>query len=252
MRMLKDLIDSVTEDFEVTDLRVCAFFTAVVSGRCGLASSMRQLCPRHREAPVRQAGSLLPTTGIDLARLSFSGSTLEASIGLAALNSLIEVDLDRCQEINAAALLEERCAGRKVAVVGSFPFVPRLRDLAEELWVFDLHPDEGVGELAPNAMSELLPRAEVAAISGTTLINHSLEGILALLGPACFKVLLGPTCPLSPRLFDHGLDVLSATVVKDPASVLTCISQGATYRGIKGVRRVSMFRSSRGPSAFEG
>jgi uncharacterized protein (DUF4213/DUF364 family) len=46
-------------------------------------------------------------------------------------------------------------------------------------------------------------------------------------------LVLGPTTPLSPVLFDHGADVVSGTLVTDPETVLRYVSQGASFRQIK-------------------
>ena len=42
-----------------------------------------------------------------------------------------------------ARVLAERGRGRTVAIVGSFPFIPRLREQVGELWVLEQRPSEG-------------------------------------------------------------------------------------------------------------
>jgi uncharacterized protein (DUF4213/DUF364 family) len=54
--------------------------------------------------------------------------------------------------------------------------------------------------------------------------------------------MLGPSTPLSPVLFDHGMDILSGSIVVDRDRVLDCISQGANFRQVRGVRKVTMRR----------
>jgi uncharacterized protein (DUF4213/DUF364 family) len=51
--------------------------------------------------------------------------------------------------------------------------------------------------------------------------------------PDAFVLLLGPSTPLSPVLFDAGLSGLSGTVVDDLGQVLLSVGQGATFRQIK-------------------
>jgi len=53
---------------------------------------------------------------------------------------------------------------------------------------------------------------------------------------------LGGTAPLSSVLFNYGVDAISGTQVVDPETVLRCVSQGATFRQIKGVRLLTMMR----------
>ncbi|MGA2286047.1 MAG: DUF364 domain-containing protein, partial [Dehalococcoidia bacterium] len=49
---------------------------------------------------------------------------------------------------------------------------------------------------------------------------------------------------LSPVLFDFGIDIVSGARVFDPPRVLRQISQGAGFRQMTGVRRLTMRRSS--------
>lgn len=247
MQIIRELLDSVTADHEVTELCVGAFFTAVVSRGCGLASTLRGQCCDHEGPSVRNAGSLLPQGARALARLALSGSEMEAGIGLAALNSLVEVDEGRLAEINASDLLFRRATGHRVALIGDFPFVPELGRHALELWTLDLRDPGAPGELERRMAR--LPDADVCAITGTTLINHTLPEILGLLRPDCFRLMLGPTTPLSPVLFDHGFDALSGVVVTDAARVLACVRQGAGFRQIEGRRLVSMVRPGAGGGA---
>ena len=168
---------------------------------------------------------------------------LEASIGVAAINSLIDVDEERCVELNAETWLAERGQGKRVVVVGSFPFVPRLQGKVGELWVLERHPSEG--ELLAEEASKVIPRADVVAITGTALINRTLDDLLAMCREDSSVMVLGPSTPLSPVLFDYGVDVVSGTQVVDTDLVLTLISQGATFRQVKGpgVRLLTMTSS---------
>jgi uncharacterized protein (DUF4213/DUF364 family) len=87
-----------------------------------------------------------------------------------------------------------------------------------------------------------VPEAELVAITGSALINHTLEPLLRLCRADSFVVVLGPTTPLSPILFDHGADVISGTQVVDPELALRCISEGATFRQIRGIRLLTIGR----------
>jgi uncharacterized protein (DUF4213/DUF364 family) len=110
------------------------------------------------------------------------------------------------------------------------------------MWVLEMRP--GPGDLPAEAASEVIPQADVVAITSTTLINRTFEGLLALCRPDAYVLLLGPTTPLSPLLFEQGLDVLSGSLVDDVDGVLRLVGQGATFRQIhrQGVRLVTMAR----------
>jgi uncharacterized protein (DUF4213/DUF364 family) len=243
MGVLDDLLDSVEDDAPVKEVRTCVHWTAVVSKCCGLASSIHYEQHPHGRESVRGVGTLQELSALELAAYARSDMPLEASIGVAAINSLLDVDEERCVELNADAWLAERGRGKRVAIVGSFPFVPRLRDKVGELWVLERHPSEG--ELLSDEASRVLPEADVVAITGTALINHTLDGLLALCREDSAVMVLGPSTPLSPVLFDYGVDVVSGTQVVDVDLVLKLISQGATFRQVKGpgVRLLTMTSS---------
>jgi uncharacterized protein (DUF4213/DUF364 family) len=76
-------------------------------------------------------------------------------------------------------------------------------------------------------------------ITGTAFITHTLDDLLRW-AEGKFILLIGPTTPLTPFLFDFGIHVLSGTWVVDKEEVFRCISQGATFREVRGVRRVTM------------
>lgn len=60
--------------------------------------------------------------------------------------------------------------------------------------------------------------------------------------PGAFVVILGDSAPLSPLLFDYGIDAVSETKVIDPDLALRCVSGGADYLQIKGIRQLTMIR----------
>lgn len=240
--VLQNTLSSVDMDYEVSDIRTCVYWTAVTSLRCGLASSMAASIVPSEEHQVEKAGSLLPVGAKELARLSLSSQILEASIGVAAINSMIPVDDFPFVDLNAEAEIRAQGAGKKIAVIGHFPFVKRLRKEAKELWTFELPGRGRPGDLIHDEIESLLPQAEVVAITSTTLINHTLGNVLDLVAPNAYKIMLGPSTPLSPVLFDYGLDALSGSIVVDRERLLTCISQGANFRQVNGVRKVIMRR----------
>lgn len=242
VNIIDDLLGSLEGDAPVREVHTCAFWTAVVSRRCGLASTVRDE-EMHFRKPVRDVGQLTKKSALELAEYAKSESPLEASIGLAAINSLLDVDESRCVELNAKKVIVERGEGKKVAMVGHFPFVSQVREIAERLWVLERQPAEG--DLPAEMASEVLPQADLVAITGATLINHTFEQLVDLCRPQALVMVLGPTTSLSPVLFDYGVDVISGTVVADEEMVLRYISQGASFKQLKGVKLLTMSKGGK-------
>ena len=237
MKIIDDIISTITDDSPVKEVRACVFWTAVISKNCGLASTLRDHGPHHGTKPVPEAGSLTSKTALELAACANSASLPLASIGMASINSLIEIDINRCVEKNAFEVLAEKGQGKKIAVVGHFPFIPKLRETASKLWVLEKYPTGD--DLSEEEASKVLPNADVVAITGTSFINNTFEKLIGLCRKS-FVVVLGPSTPLSPVLFDYGVDMISGTMVTDSNSVLRCISEGANFRQIEGVRLLTM------------
>jgi hypothetical protein len=240
VKILDDVIATLKEDAPVREVRVGPFWTAVLSRGCGLASTLGPEEHKHGAVFVGEAGRLTGGSALELIGLVQSDSTLEAGIGLAAINSLLDVDEARCVDLNAGELLAERGRGKKVGLVGHFPFVSALREAAGRLWVIELHPQ--AGDVGAEEAESILPQVDIAAITGSAFINHTLERLLRLCRPETLVIVLGPSTPLSPVLFDYGVDVIAGTRVVDPGLALRCVSEGATFRQIKGVRLLAMER----------
>jgi uncharacterized protein len=241
--LLPRLLSAATLDGPVTDVRVGAHWTLVVAKtsrgmRAGLASTQMRHDVEHGQAMVRDAGQLPGKPARALAEWVNAESVTERSIGFAALNALIEVDEARCKVMNAEELIIERGAGKHVAIVGHFPFTERVRAAAGRLSVLEINPQPG--DLPASAAPEVIPHADVVAITGMTLVNGSFEALAALRHPGAFVLLLGATTPLSPVLFDYGVDAISGTVVDDIPLVTAAVSQGASFRQIKGKRLLTM------------
>ena len=238
MNILDDLISILDFNAPVKDIRQGVFHTGVLSRHCGLAATLPRDALRQEGPLVKDPGFLLEKTPKDLVQMAYSESILEAAIGMATINSLLEVDPDSCIELNAAELILQKGEGRKVAIVGHFPFIPRVREKAKTLWVIEKNPRQG--DFGEEQAGRLIPQADVVAITGTSLTHHTLEHLLRLCSTGSYIIMLGDTVPLCPALFDYGVHALSGTRVIDADLALRCVSQGANFRQIKGTKRLTM------------
>lgn len=239
MSILDDLLCDLSMDAPVHSVLVGAHWTVVSSRHCGMAASLSDTRP-HGHSQVRDAGRLHSKTARELADYARSENLLEASIGVAAINALLDVDESQAVEINAVDVLMEHGRGKNVALVGHFPFIPRLRPAVGQLWVIEQHPTEG--DYPAEAATDLIPQAEVVAITSSALINHTLDGLLALCQPEALVMALGPSTPFSRILFQYGVNILSGSRVLDEVAVLRTVGQGATFQQVEGVRLLSLRR----------
>ncbi len=206
--------------------------------RSGLAATpASELVEAH---PVFSPGSY-PVGGLDpleVAALAVQPDPVGTAVGLATINALLEPDAARLEDVDAADWLVEHGRGRRMVMVGRFPFIDELEPVVGQLQVLELGPQPG--EYPASEAPRLIPQAEIIAITSSTLVNHSLDDLLALAQPATRVMLLGPSTPLSPVLFEFGVDLLSGVQVIDLAVVLDAVSRGLSFRKLTGVRRVTL------------
>ena len=248
MTILDELLTSAHEG-EVINVCIGMHWTAVVvegnNGRkCGLASTAFMGHSHTSEPDVPEAGNLAQRSGSELAELSRSSNPVLASVGVAALNALLPIPTYDWEEANAEDVLTRHGDGKRVAMIGRFPFVERLRSNVGELVI--LEKDPGPDDLPAQAAYEVIPNADVVAITSMTVINHTLDELINLCKPEAFVMLLGPSTPLSPLLFEHGIDVLSGAIVEAVDPVLSVVIQGGNFRQVHhaGVRLVNINSSS--------
>jgi uncharacterized protein (DUF4213/DUF364 family) len=240
LKILDDLLSNLKRnDYPVRSVHTCVFWTAVITKHCGLSSTFREEGPSH-DRGVRDVGNLTRKTALELAEYAKSESLLEASIGMATINSLIDIDESRCIEKNAFEIILEKGQGKNVAIVGHFPWIPKLKGKTKNLWVLEQRLREG--DLPAKQADRILPQCDVVGITGTSFINHTLEGLLTLCKEA-YVLLIGPTSPISPILFDYSIDAICGSKIIDPDQLIRSISEGATFKEVTGVRLLTLSKT---------
>ncbi|MBI9048362.1 MAG: DUF364 domain-containing protein [Anaerolineaceae bacterium] len=248
MKIIEDVLSTLT-DAKVNDVRIGLHWTAVVVEKhgkhaCGLASTVNNTHHREGIPDVESAGDLCSLSALQLADFALSSSNIKSSIGIAAMNALIEPKPTQWQEINAEQVLAKEGNGKNIAVIGSFPFVNRLKDKVNKIYVFDLNPAEG--EFGPEAAAKILPDMDVIAITGMTLVNKTLDDLLPYCNPGAVKMMLGPSTFLSDMMFDYGFDLVSGAYVDKIVPVIQTMCEGGTFKQVHraGVRLVTMAKAT--------
>jgi uncharacterized protein (DUF4213/DUF364 family) len=227
-RILNSLIDQ-----PLLRVQIGVHWTAVVveqegMPKCGLASTLAVEHDHTSEPDIPAPGQLEKINALELAGWIRSEIPLRRSIGCAAINALLPRGPASWVEANAEEAMLEHGRGKKAVLVGHFPFAERLRDQFREFKVLDLHPGQGV--LPASSAPDVLPEADLVAITGMTFINQTLPGLLELCRKDAYVLLLGPSTPLTPLWAEYGVNLLAGSIVEDIEGVLAALGQGATFR----------------------
>lgn len=211
-------IASGLEDHEVEKVRVGIHGVYVKSKNPGI--SLRYEGKKH--VSVKDSGRLNEKNALELSEYIKSWDFTEASIGLAALNSLLEPEGERK---DAFDFLDEVVSEeKKIGIIGYFPWAEKMKH-KKNVWVLERKPPEGV---YPDTSCEfILPKCDFVLITGSALVNKTLPRLLKLSKDA-FTMVLGPSTPFSSKLFDYGVDAIAGSKIKEGEKVMKKIEEGAT------------------------
>lgn len=227
----------------VSDVRIGLGYTAVMlaDGRTGVAFTFRDLA-RGGCSVFNGIRPLSARPAADLLALLVSQDAIEAGVGLACANALASGD--RAGYLGGD-ILDHLDLGSEdhVGMIGHFgPLVGPIQKRARSLTVFERRCRPSA-LLRPQEEAEAaLPGCQVALITATSVINHTVDSLLTAARGCREVVLLGASTPLLAEVFD-GLKVtmLSGVVVKEPDEVLRVVSEGGGMRQFgPHVRKVTM------------
>jgi uncharacterized protein (DUF4213/DUF364 family) len=219
----------------VQEVRVGLRYTAVFleNGRAGVAFTFSE--GMTREWPILEG--LHPLEGryaSELLALLQSRNNIEMAVGLATANALANVPADGLLYGDALEYLHITSKDR-VGMVGYFsPVVPKLRNLTSHVTIFEQDRERGEGCYPEEDAYRLLPKCEVAMITSTAILNHTIDKLLDSARSCREVALMGATTPLLPQVF-YGTPVtlLSGVIVSRPDKILRIVSEGGGIRLFK-------------------
>jgi len=212
----------------VREVRLGLKYTVVMleDGSCGLAYT-----PREEAAECgiggQYPGTLKGRSVKELIPGFVSGNPVEVSLGLAAINAVVN---SREPRPTSGDLLEvlSLTPEDSIAVVGDFtPLVDNLRRHFDRVFVFEKKALRPEIYTPCGKMAEVLPSCSVVIVTATTLINKSFEEVMALVGKPRATCLLGPSTPMCPEFFKATkVNLLSGIAVTGAERLLQLVSEG--------------------------
>ena len=237
MTFLESILSNIPEQ-GVTVRRVVMgpFWTLVeTDAGTGLAATQLGDGPTHgrHSRHMPGAGRLTALSARTLAENVMEPPSPARSVGLAALNALLPPPAEDCVlgEANASEWLRGNARGHRIGIVGWFPFVEALRAEGHDIEVFE--KDSSTGYAMTPERASRLASCDILCITAATLLNDTLDGILAAASPDAAKILVGPSSPLCTDTLDLGFAAVCGARVLDPAPLVPFIQQGACFRQLR-------------------
>lgn len=213
---------------------------------CGImlddgATGVANLCPEVCGKPSRPVSNCLPQAGSPAADvLATLAPPTRSAVGLATANALANrpEQWDERREAGAAKgdLLEvlELRPDDQVGMVGCFgPLVEPIGRRVRRLFVFERSPRLTSDLLPESQAGELLPQCSVVIITATTLLNGTIDALLAAAANCREVVVLGPSTPLVPEVFVQAprrVSLLAGVLVTDAHELLRVVARGGGTR----------------------
>ena len=141
-----------------------------------------------------------------------SRETLKRSVGMACLKSLLP-EPGQTVDGNAIDLVAHAAASVPTCFIGHFKTAATWREQGYPVNIVELFPRPG--DIHWNDADKVLSQAELVLMTGLTVVNETLEAVIQRTPKARLRIIMGPTVPASPVLFDYGIDLLGISQVDD-------------------------------------
>jgi uncharacterized protein (DUF4213/DUF364 family) len=265
------ILGSDLDALAVERVVVGLFFTGVklsngVAGACAtpLKTIPEAVCCPSSAMAMPFPGKLRGRPAGALMREARSAHGIRRAVGIATVNALADCCWRRrphpgvtlvtgIDAFDAAAIR----AGETVVVVGAFvPFLKELKRRGQPFLVLEqdpatLKPDELPHFRPAAAAASVVPQADVVLITGSTLVNSTLEQLLALARPEARVAIIGPTVGMLPDAFlARGADVLGSIRIGEPDAFLDLLAEGGSGHHFFG-RSAEKIVLARLPSAIK-
>ncbi len=190
----------------------------------------------------KKPGELYQTSSTELADMVLSEEPLERAVGLAAVNALSQLIIAaRSEEYNRYTDLDTLeyiplNKDSKVGIVGRIdPFINFLAKNSAGVTIIDDNPAISEGSLGKGVKLsrkiEDIEDSDILIITGSTMIEHSLEEPLKAASNAVFRMVVGPTASWIPDVaFQLGVDVVSGMTFIDIEKAFRTIMEGGGTR----------------------
>ncbi|MFU8652209.1 Rossmann-like domain-containing protein [Methanotorris formicicus] len=122
---------------------------------------------------------------------------------------------------------------KKIAFIGNMmPLVKTLKENGNfEFYIFERNPKHITNETITGSFEySLLPKMDAVLISGTSLLNGSLDMILDRAKNARLKILVGPTAQILPEFIgDYEIDYIASVRTTDIDKTLINLKFGSSF-----------------------
>ena len=246
---LKEKSPAPLQEVWIDDLVIGIFFTGVKlsTGHAGVAFTPigeipEAVCCPTTAARMPQAGNFEGSPVSEVLKYALDTNVLKSAIGVATLNALTQWIIESeeeggyhlIQDKDGFDLLEIQ-PHETVSLIGAFgPYIRRLKTMGNPFFIIEknaqsLKPDEMKYFKPESEMRNAIDKSSVVIITGTAIVNHTIDHILSFISNGKRTAIIGPTASLIPDVFfKRGVHVMAGVRISDPDGMIKILKQGGS------------------------
>ena len=247
--LIKEKSPTPLQEIRIHDLVIGIFFTGVKlsTGHAGVAFTPigeipEAVCCPTSAARMPQAGSLEGSPVSEIIQYSLDSNVLKSAIGVATLNALSAIifepengrEYKRVKDADGFDLLNIQ-PYETVSLIGAFgPYIMRLKTMGNPFFVIEKNPqtlrlDEMKHFKPESEMRDALEKSNVVIMTGTAIVNHTIDVILSLLRNGIRAGIIGPTASMIPdAFFRRGVKIMAGVQISNPDLMMKILKQGGS------------------------
>jgi uncharacterized protein (DUF4213/DUF364 family) len=249
IKILEEKSPTPLGEIWVDDLVIGIFFTGlkISTGHAGCAFTPigeipEAVCCPTSAARMPQAGALEGRSVSEILNYALDPNVLKSAIGVATLNALTQwiiesgdqKDYQIIKDIDGFDLLEIQ-ANETVSLIGAFgPYIRRLKMMGNPFFIIEKNPqtlrsDEMKYFKSESEMVSALEKSDVVIMTGTAIVNHTIDDILSLITNGKRTAIIGQTASMIPdAFFKRGVHVMAGVKILNPNLMIKIMKQGGS------------------------
>jgi uncharacterized protein (DUF4213/DUF364 family) len=249
-KLLKTKYMDQMENLTISDVRIGVFLSAVLlsDGSCGVSSTVADT-KAHCDKKSRDFGDFSPLKikGQKVIDLFETGkkSTLIDTLKTAVLNAisskLLLTSNYRIIENSDPIDLVDLSSGKTITVVGGFQtYIQKISETNNKLYILELNENALSEEqkqffIPADQYANILPSSDIVIITGLTLVNNTIDDLLASISQKAKVIVTGPSSSIIPDiLFENKVNIIGATRVTDSDLLFSVVGEaGAGFHLFK-------------------
>jgi uncharacterized protein (DUF4213/DUF364 family) len=249
IEVLKEKSPVPLQNVWIDDLVIGIFFTGIKlsTGHAGVAFTPigeipEAVCCPTTAARMPQAGNLDGNPVSEILKYALNTNVLKSAIGVATLNALTQIVIESgdgreyevVKDKDGFDLLEIQ-PDETITLIGAFgPYIRRLKMMGNPFFIIEKNPqtlraDEIKYFKSESEMSSATEKSDAIIITGTAIVNHTIDHILSHITNGKRTAIIGPTASMIPdAFFKRGVTVMAGVRILNPKLMIKILKQGGS------------------------